>query len=202
MTISQVQENISYVIFTGINPDKKINNLSGIEVLLLDMNDRILNYTNTNSKGFYVFTNLAYGTYKVFVEIWGLYSTTAIVTIGPDNPAANDISFNIDLSNNPISINASINNITASGYPEIGDIYPNPMSDIANITLVLPMPENIKISIYNSIGRLMSVKQFNAVSGMQTILLETSSLSDGLYEAVIAIKDKTSYLRKFIKTAE
>ena len=57
--------------------------LENITMLLLDENDNPISHTVTNENGEYEFDNLAWGTYKVFIEIAGIEHVMFIVTIKP-----------------------------------------------------------------------------------------------------------------------
>ena len=188
-----------YVAYGGIKPMKKNNSLSGIEVLLFDLSDNILAYTYTDDKGLFQFNKLAYGTYKVYLEIFGISSTAALVTISENNQIVDNIGFNVDNQVLPFLINVSTNDITNINDPKISNVYPNPLTDIANISVYLIKGTQVKLAVYNQLGQVLYTQDDNIGQGLHTIQINTSKLSEGFYSVSVKSKDGINCVRKFVK---
>lgn len=61
------------------------------------------------------------------------------------------------------------------------NIYPNPSKDVATLKYKLENDNNVKISVYNSIGELVYHEDLNSVKGSQSFKLNTSNLTNGIY---------------------
>lgn len=72
--------------------------------------------------------------------------------------------------------------------------YPNPVSDEANIRIILPYKSKLMISVYDQAGRLMS-DVFNdlAPDGFSDYKFDVSNLPEGLYTIRVIFKDKVFY---------
>lgn len=67
----------------------------GASVLLLTQDDKPVTHTITNQNGEFQFSGIAYGSYKVFVEIAGKYCTPHLVTIDQQNPSSAGLQFKV-----------------------------------------------------------------------------------------------------------
>ncbi|MBK8362172.1 MAG: T9SS type A sorting domain-containing protein [Bacteroidetes bacterium] len=72
--------------------------------------------------------------------------------------------------------------------------YPNPVSEEANIRIILPYKSKLMISVYDQAGRLMS-EVFNdlAPDGFSDYKFDVSNLPEGLYTIRVIFKDKVFY---------
>lgn len=84
--------------------------------------------------------------------------------------------------NAPASLKQANNVIT-----NISDVYPNPSAgkSFLNITSSQSL-DNVKTTIINSLGAIVSVKNIDLAIGKNNIVLETENLSTGLYFAIIS----------------
>ena len=102
-------------------------------------------YTYTAIDGTYGFDNLAWGTYKVWVEALGLEPVYAIVTIGPDNPSANNINF--EANSMELTSIESPDNISAVS------LYPNPVNAALFLKMNSERSGDYQISITDLSGK-------------------------------------------------
>ncbi|MBP7497582.1 MAG: PKD domain-containing protein [Bacteroidales bacterium] len=172
--------------------------IADIQIVLLDMNDKVLNFTRTDKSGSYGFSELAYGTYKVYVESIGVITTPAEVTIDENNENPDGINFSIDnFKAMPVDNMVGITNITKD--INIGNIYPNPVDNTANINISLPAVTNIKIEIYNRTGQLISIENIKQSAGDHIISINTANLTHGLYYIRLITDNSAISTKKFIK---
>jgi len=60
-------------------------------------------------------------------------------------------------------------------------IYPNPASDVANVSLTLTEVSNVSISLVNTLGQTVYNTELGNVNGSQTVQINTSNLETGMY---------------------
>jgi len=81
---------------------------------------------------------------------------------------------NINVLSNPIGIKQ--NDVFTSVT-----IYPNPASDMTNIAVNSNISEDVTISIYNTIGQLISAQKAKFVQGENKVELNTTDFANGIY---------------------
>ena len=116
-----------------------------------------------------------------------------------------------DDNGNPIQvIKSNFNNndiiLHFSNYPALGiqtneqdllnsisiNVYPNPSSQISALTFNLIKPSNVKLEIINILGNnVMPGYECYLGEGWQTINVNTSSLTDGIYFCKMTVNSKT-----------
>ena len=60
-------------------------------------------------------------------------------------------------------------------------VYPNPASEMAIVSLNSAIAEDITVSIYNTIGQLISTQKAKFVQGENKIELNTANFANGIY---------------------
>jgi len=78
------------------------------------------------------------------------------------------------------------------------NIYPNPVKNVATIEYNLAQNSNVKVSIINYSGKVISSVFVNSYKGNNTITLSTNELNSGVYFAKI-VSNNTVKTIKFIK---
>jgi hypothetical protein len=76
--------------------------------------------------------------------------------------------------------------------------FPVPANDKLNFEISTINSSLIKISIYNTIGKLISTNNFNSIIGNQNISVDISTIEKGNYIYKIEIGDEV-YSKLFIK---
>ena len=82
---------------------------------------------------------------------------------------------------------------------ELKGAYPNPVSNQAKIQFVSGTPENITFKIYNLLGEEIESQLISSSKGVNTINLNTSSYSKGIYLYSINNGNKVLTKRMIIK---
>jgi len=67
------------------------------------------------------------------------------------------------------------------------NIYPNPSSDVLNITIDLAEAMDARIELYDATGRLVYNKDLNNISGRTNELVNVNALSSGLYDLHVVL---------------
>ncbi len=96
--------------------------MDGILVLLLDEYDQAIAYTYSKNGGDFEFNDLAYGTYKIYLDVLGIVSEPTTVTIDPTNEEIDNIHF---IVNRNFIVSTSMNELSKN-IQSIGTLYPNP----------------------------------------------------------------------------
>ncbi len=164
-------------------------------VNLLDNNLDLLATTKTDANGDYSFTNLAYNTYKIWVEVAGKVTTPISVTLDADNSSSDNNDF-IEKNGTITPKATSINNTVASS--DI-NIYPNPVQNVLNIDINVNNTGNYTFNIYSITGQLITVEQINISSGDNLIKLNTNDLNSGSYILIISNDNNASIQKLFTK---
>lgn len=126
--------------------------IEGVSVLLLTDDDVPVSHTVSNANGEFGFSNLAYGDYKVRVEILGKTSQIFYASIDASNQSEEDIIFKV----NKTDITTGIYKIPGEQQLDL-TLYPNPASDNLNIILQGQVEEAVDLRIMDMSGRQVMV---------------------------------------------
>ena len=88
----------------------------------------------------------------------------------------------------------SVDDDNISGF----NIYPNPSSDMVNMSLMLSADEKMTVNISDLQGRLINTYRYNLNRGMNNISIEISNLETGSYLMSVS-SDKLVFTERFIK---
>jgi len=82
---------------------------------------------------------------------------------------------------------------------KIGEVYPNPVIDNANIEVSISKTTEIKLAVYNLVGQ--RVYDFNAVknAGTHNLFINTTGLTKGMYLLEVSTADGVKQTKKFSK---
>lgn len=144
--------------------------IAGVSVLLLNESEEPVTHTGSDVEGKFSFDNLAWGTYKLVVEIWGIPQGEKWVTIGPDNPSIADVEFEIT----DTSINTNTNEVSVVGTLVA---HPNPVQNM--LTIALPATEVKTLEVVNVAGQVVEVRSLHQTNGL--VQLSTNHWQTGWY---------------------
>jgi len=168
--------------------------LEGMQVMLFNLSGGAIAYTYTDGNGEFGFSNLAYGTYQVYVEVVGVPTIPAYVTIGPNNPSEGDIHIYATYE----LVTTGIEEFDFDGA--ISEVYPNPVGDDAWINFNLERGAMVKISILDLTGRTVSTTTRSITSGDDQVRFDVDGLTDGYYFLNIQEEEGAfTVTRKFMK---
>ncbi|MDC0303865.1 carboxypeptidase regulatory-like domain-containing protein [Flavobacteriales bacterium] len=178
----------------GANKTDPGDPLSGLQVMIFDLSGNAIAYAYTDGNGEFGFPDLAWGTYQVYVEVLGVQTIPAVVTIGPDNPSEEDV--HIFASETLIS--TGIAEFDFDGA--ISDVYPNPVVNEASVTFNLDAEVTINVSVLDLTGRMVSTETMNVSGGENRINVSADNLKNGYYFLNIQEEDGSfSVTRKFMR---
>ena len=148
--------------------------IEGIQVMILNLNDTPVQYTYTDANGGYSFSNLAYGTYKVYVEVIGKSTTPDIITIDAQNDNLTGVNFLVNTSNvvtfsQPAALQADIK------------VFPVPANDWLHINAQLENAEQINLELISLEGRVLQNRELDLQAGGNSVKLPLSDVPAGIY---------------------
>lgn len=178
----------------GANKMDEGDPVAGMQVMLFSLNGNAVAYAYTDANGEFGFSNLAYGTYQVYVEALGVQTIPAIVTIGENEPSVEDVHI---LASETL-ITTGIEEFDFEGA--ISEVYPNPVGADASINFNLETEVQVDVRILDLAGRTISTRTISVSSGENTVLISTEGLNDGYYFLNIQDADGAfSVTRKFMR---
>ncbi len=165
---------------------------ANVEVMILDVSNEILAFTMTNTSGEFSFPEMALGTYKVYPEMIEKVTTPTTVTLDEAHPGANVI-FMIQGGN--IS---GIHDETALSDFVISNIYPNPVTEFANLTITTVHAIRVSLSLYSITGEFVTEIPVVLHQGLNKIAIPASDLRKGLYYIKVEKPEGGVVVKKFI----
>jgi PKD repeat protein len=163
-----------------------------VEVLLMDESNQVLAFTSTNTSGEFSFENMALGTYKVYPEMIEKSTTPTTVILDETHTGVNVV-FTIEGSN--IS---GIHDITTQTEFSVSDVYPNPVSENANLNIQTLHSTGITVSVYSITGEFVKDMNCNLHSGTNKIVIPVAELRKGLYYVKVEKPQGGVVVKKFI----
>ncbi|MGB0915982.1 MAG: T9SS type A sorting domain-containing protein [Flavobacteriales bacterium] len=178
----------------GANKTDPGDGVAGMQVMIFNLNGDAIAYAYTDANGAFGFSDLAYGTYQVYVEALGVQTIPAVVTISPDNSSEE----NVHIFTSESLISTGIEEFDFEGA--ISDVYPNPVVGQATIKLNLDAALMINVSVLDLTGRTMSSQTVSVTGGENTIRVNADELKNGYYFLNIQDVDANfSVTRKFMR---
>lgn len=159
--------------------------LDGIQVNLYTDQNVPVTFTYSFNSGRYEFHNLAYGKYKIQVEIPGKPSIVLSVTLDANNESQDD--FDFEVNSTYVGAPNSIRRINPAAFK----LYPNPGNGILTLETINDMEIN-SIEVYDIRGRKQSIKTEQFEKGY---ILETESLESGVYFILINSREGLAQLK-------
>ncbi len=150
--------------------------LSGQLVELYNNNNKVVQFTYTDTEGDFSFSGLSMGNYSVKVEYTGLYSPYVNLALTDSEPGVSGLEMMVHCQH-PTNIEDSQNNAEI----EIVELYPVPASDRLHLNIVSPDNSSASISLWNLRGQMVWAGQLELYHGAQTLTVDTRVLHSGVY---------------------
>ena len=182
------------VSLSGINVNVTIDNIE-----LTSVSGLPANFTYTCNPPTCIFPGGTYGCAEIFSTVdptsadIGYYPLTMTTsTLAINVPLIGSLTqvdtvdyFYIDISNST----ALIEQVNSSTL-KILDVYPNPVSDLANFQFVIGNKHSVDFYIIDCMGRIIVNQEIVANRGVNKFQLDLSNLANGLYSYNFKISDK------------
>ncbi len=153
--------------------------LPNIQVNILTDADVPVASTITDGNGMYSFSNLALGTYKVYVEEINKVPYPQNVTLTANNPTQSSVNVSVN-SNSAVTGISEMNGITIQG------VFPNPVENTATIGFSLKQNATINLKLTDITGRVLQNRQLDLTTGVNQIKLDLSSYASGIYHLLLS----------------
>ncbi|MBX7242987.1 MAG: T9SS type A sorting domain-containing protein [Bacteroidia bacterium] len=178
---------IGGLISQGANKTTDVGDpIADLTVLLTDFTDGPVAYTKTDINGQYEFPNLAYGTYKIWVDALNKTCTPLIVTISGASSAVT----NADLEVNSTYITAIYSTDIQSHF----EVYPNPAQNLLNINLKDDNRQEVTVQILDIMGKT----QIETVINDKNNEITLAALPQGYYFLVLK-SENGNFVQKILK---
>ncbi len=168
--------------------------IEGSQVLLLNAEAQPIKIDYTDESGFFLFDNLAYDTYKVLVEIAGKSMEPVAVSLSETKPEETSMNLLVDDDH----IYLGVNTVLPDGVEYMSNIYPNPASDIAAMSISVKENQSLNLKIYDIRGKLISTEQHNLAKGLNEISIGLQELEIGVYFIRFHFSSKINLSRKLL----
>ena len=146
--------------------------LADVSILLLTENDVPITHAVSNDQGEFEFPNLAWGTYKLVVEVLGKEQGIKFITIGPDNQTG--------------YVNFEVNETYVTRIEDVLNgaslkVFPNPVDDNMNVQIEITKNTNLNISVNSLLGKTIFSENKDLNEGIQTMNINLENLPSGIY---------------------
>lgn len=163
----------------GSNDDRGDGDpVEGVSIILYNQAEMPVSMSMTNEDGEFEFPSLPWGTYKVLVEITGKDHAFYWVTIGPDNPNASNIVFEVNENEVTTGISEILVNQTVQ-------IFPNPTSSDLNIVFELTDNLDAQFTLTDVTGKVVFFENLSLTNGKQQLNFNIADLPNGVFFANI-----------------
>lgn len=152
--------------------------LSDISVLLMHNDGTPSGHTVTDANGEFSFSNLAYGTYKVHVEVPGKESEEWTVVIDGTNATFETANFEVGSTQIHAVGTTAIDQFTTG---EVLAVFPIPAREVLNIQVNFSEPVNVGLSLVNMMGQTVAVKTEGLMVGSRELSVDVRNLPQGTY---------------------
>lgn len=153
-------------------------------IFITDMNDVTVDHTFTDANGDFAFTNLPFGTYKLFGDVWGKDNPDLVVTVDADHVSYYNIVFHENGTEfrGMIAVSVAGNSALANNIL----VYPNPAQDFIYIQHASGRAGDKTITLMNTTGSVVFHQQYSPAA---TIAVPVQALPRGVYILNIATGD-------------
>jgi len=166
--------------------------IAGLTIVLLNANNQPVASTTTNASGFFEFTDLAPGNYKLWVDGNGIDNTTAPVVTVSSGSSISSTNLQLAISGNNLTI-SSVTGITSASNTSAGiSIYPNPVSSVLNVSVYGSQFTNFSYTLTNGQGHQLLKGQGNST-------IDISGMEPGLYILSVQTAETVGYQKVIIE---
>lgn len=166
-----------------------------IEIILLNNNSACLTCKLSDLQGYFLFPDMAYGTYQIFPDVTGVHTEPMYITISEAEPGDDEIIVVIQDQ----EIFFGINEETSSFIENFGLVYPNPVKEQAAFEVNLKQRSSFQALILDQLGHAVYRKAMDLAKGKHKVLFSAAGFSPGAYTIILIDQDDVIFSRKFLK---
>lgn len=146
-----------------------------IQVMLLNTDDTAVQYMYSDSNGQFSFSNVAYGTYKVWAEVIGKTTTPIYVTVDSQNTTLDNIQ--IWVTSNSVVVS----NNQPKTYQDFVTVYPNPVKDIVYLKVEASKAAEMQLRMTDMTGKQLFDGSISVTKGINTLPIKLQQMTPGIY---------------------
>ena len=151
--------------------------IAGVQINLLTSTDQAVGYTFTDVNGYYHFSNLSLGSYKIYAEVLNKRATPIPFALTASNPSDSTVSL-------------SINSTGVSGIDEVNaisvnNVYPNPVTNLLNLEIACNSSAVASLKLNDVLGQVAAERQIKLSTGTNLMQLDMSELAPGVYQLIV-----------------
>ncbi len=170
------------------------NEIPFTEVLLCDSQVNPVAFKISDQYGRFVFENLAFGSYNLYVEYPGKYSRYTTVWLDETIPLATNVM--LEVFDNDVT---GIDDAKPAGF-EVGQVFPNPADNVASFHVITLKKTTIKIEILDLQSRTLNQTEIVLEKGKALATVPVGFLQPGVYLLRIrSVGNEGLFVRKLIK---
>ena len=168
--------------------------LGNMTVIITHLDDSPLTYTITKDDGTYELDNLPYGTYKVWVEMWGRDLNYYIITLSADNPSITGLDFEITDTEVIAGSSTGLDQFlsTENGW----NLFPNPASEWVQVVLDMKESTEVILTVANVLGQELYRSTHAAFAGENQFSVPVGEMKEGIYLVQVEIQGSRLSLGK------
>lgn len=166
-------------------------NFSGATVILQTLDGNNVAYAIADANGNYSFSNLAYGTYRLFADFAGVTGNPTEVTISAITPSVSDAQILLGP--------AAITSVQETSAIDAISLYPNPTADNATLVVATSKTAQLSLNIVNMMGQVVGSQTINAYTGKNIVQVNTDGLTQGVYSLVLRDSNGVAKTQRLIK---
>jgi len=167
----------------------------GIPVILLDGMGKAVAYTYSDEDGNFAFNDLALGNYKVYADYFGIECEELSLELTESNKTVT----NVEIVVNKTGIVVSLGDLIEGLVETAGKLFPNPADEQINLKLMALQNVNIRISIFNLMGKEVYTDYISVHQGQNLISIPLDELENGVYMLNLNVEGKGQLNYRFIK---
>ena len=162
-------------VLVGANKTTAVGDPLADRILILTTSaGKPVAYTYSNVSGLFQFTNLAYGTYKIFGDAWGKTNPALTVTITAVRPSISNVLFEENNKTFRGTLTLGIGNSSLDGV----SIYPNPATDHIQFNGLTAIGGSKTVILSDITGAVITRR---TIEQGESPVISTAALSAGMY---------------------
>jgi PKD repeat protein len=164
---------------------------SGATVILQTIAGENIAFAVADANGAYSFSNLAYGTYKLYADFPGYTGDPTFVTLTPITDSIADAQVLLGPAN--------LTGVEETSVIDGISLYPNPTTDNATLVVETSKTSQLSLTVVNMVGQVVGSQTINAYAGKNIVQLNTDNLAQGVYTLVLRDSKGVAKAQRLIK---
>jgi len=184
-------------VFAGANKTGTTA-LPNVVVMLMNGNGEAVAHTLSDANGDFSFSNLALGTYAVYVDM--MNRTTHAATIALTSANASVATVMVEVNTKDVNITfGTTGNDAALTTGRVSQVFPNPAADMTSVQVSLTQGATISMELLNAVGQRVWASSARLDVGVHTLPVNVQDITAGVYLLRIQGAGAQAQTRRVIK---